>query len=142
MKTARTAGLGLACAVMLSCSSVAPVKVAVGDQCFRCRRPIHNERVAAETIDTNLFVSKYRGPGCLAKYLLAHPDQKATIFVTDYTTGRMVAPDHAFYVPEIVDRNTGERDYRAYRSQVDANDAARELQTSYLSWDAVLDAAR
>jgi hypothetical protein len=141
MNAARMACLGAVSLVMLSCSSVAPVKVAVGDQCFRCRRTIFNERVAAETIDTNGFVSKYRGPGCMAKYLVGHPDQKATIYVTDYSTGKMFAHDTAFYVPEVVDRNTGETDYRAYREQSAANKAAAELHTQYVRWGEVLEQA-
>jgi copper chaperone NosL len=138
MNTARIACLGLASVLMLSCSSVAPVKVAVGDQCFRCRRTIFNERVAAETIATNGFVSKYRGPGCMAKYLVAHPDEKATIYVTDYTTGKMIPFDTAFYVKEVVDRNTGETDYRAYKEQAHANLAAAELHAQYVRWNDVL----
>jgi len=142
MKKARLACVGLLSVVMLSsCSAVAPVKVAMGDQCFRCRRPILSERVATESIDTNGFVSKFRGPGCMAKYLVAHPDQKATLFVTDFATGKMVPPEAAFYVREVVDRNTGETDYRAYRDQAEANHAAAELQAKYVRWNEVLDKA-
>jgi copper chaperone NosL len=141
MKNARSA-VGLLAVVMLtSCSTVAPVKIAMGDQCFRCRRTILSERVAAESIDTNGFVSKFRGPGCMATYIAAHRDQKATLFVTDFATGKMVAPDVAFYVPEIVDRNTGETDYRAFRDQADANRAASELKATYVRWTDVLDTA-
>ena len=138
MNAARMACLGVVSLVLLSCSSVAPVKVSVGDQCFRCRRTIFNERVATETIASNGFVSKYRGPGCMAKYLVAHPDEKATVYVTDYPTGKMIPHDVAFYVPEIVDPNTGETDYRAYREQALANVAASELHTQYMRWNDVL----
>jgi hypothetical protein len=96
MKNARSAFGVLSVVILTSCSSVAPVKIAMGDQCFRCRRTILNERVATESIDTNGFVSKFRGPGCMAKYIVSHPDQKATLFVTDFTTGKMAAPDAAF----------------------------------------------
>jgi hypothetical protein len=141
MNTARIACLGVASVLMLSCSSVSPVKIAVGDQCFRCRRTIFNERVAAETIDTNGFVSKYRGPGCMAKYLVSHPDQKSTIYVTDYSTGKFIQNDVAFYVKEVVDRNTGETDFRAYKEQALANLAASELKTQYVRWADVLEQA-
>jgi hypothetical protein len=127
---------------MLSCSSVAPLKVAVGDQCYRCRRSILNERVATETIDSNRFVSKFRGPGCMAKYLVAHPEQRPTIFVTDYSTGKMMAPDQAFYVPELVDRNTGEVEYRAYRLQTAAVAFASETRALPIAWNEVLERAR
>src|SRR6185503_16629910 len=86
MKALRTAGLALLSVVVLSCGSVAPIKINAGDQCYRCHRYIHNDRVATETIDSNLFVSKFLGPGCMAKYLAAHPDQRPSIFVTDYTS--------------------------------------------------------
>jgi hypothetical protein len=142
MNAARIACLGLLSVALLSCSSVAPLKVTAGDQCFRCRRSILNERVATETIDSNRFVSKFRGPGCMAKYLAAHPDQTPTIFVTDYTTGRMIAPQRAFYVPELVDRNTGETEYRAYRLQEHATAFAAETHATPITWDAVLEKAR
>jgi hypothetical protein len=142
MNIARTAGLGLLSVALVSCSSVAPVKVAAGDQCFRCRRSIINERVATETIDSNHFASKFRGPGCMAKYLVAHPEETPTIFVTDYSTGRMIAPQQAFYVPELVDRNTGETEYRAYRQQAHAGAFAAEVHATPVTWDAVLEKAR
>jgi hypothetical protein len=142
MNTVRTAGLGLLSLVVLSCGSVAPIKVAAGDQCYRCRRSILSERVATETIDSNRFVSKFRGPGCMAKYLVAHQDQQPTIFVTDYSTGRMMAPGQAFYVSELVDRNTGEVEYRAYRQQADAEAFALETRAVPIGWDEVLERAR
>lgn len=142
MNIVRFACLALLPVALLSCSSVAPIKVAAGDQCFRCRRYIRNERVATETIDSNRFVSKFRGPGCMAKYLVAHPDEQPTIFVTDYTTGRMIPPQQAWYVPELVDRNTGETEYRAYRHQLHADAFAAETGATPITWDAVLEQAR
>jgi hypothetical protein len=144
MKTVRTVCLALLSFTILSCSSVAPVKVMAGDQCFRCRRYISNERLAAETIvgDQSYFVAKYRGPACMAKYLVTHPEEKPVIYVTDYTSGRMMRPGPAFYVAEVVDRNTNETEYRAYREQAQADAAAAELHTTPLSWDAVVDQAR
>jgi hypothetical protein len=138
----RTACLGLATLVTLSCSSVSPVKVEAGDQCFRCRRPITNERVAGEMIDSRQFVAKFRGPGCMAKYLAAHRDEKPTIFVTDYASGKMIPPQKVLFVPEVVDRNTGEIDYRAYSRQPDANAFAAEVHATPITWDAVLEQAR
>jgi hypothetical protein len=142
MKALRTAGLALLSVVVLSCGSVAPIKINAGDQCYRCRRYISNDRVATETIDSNLFVSKFRGPGCMAKYLAAHPDQRPSIFVTDYTSGRMMAPQQAFYVPELVDRNTGEIEYRAYRQHAHAQGFAAEVDAIPITWDELLASAR
>ena len=103
MNRGRTVCLALLSVAALSCSSVAPVKVVTGDQCYRCRRSINNERLAAETItgDRSRFVAKFRGPGCMAQYLVAHPEEKRVIYVTDYASGRMMGPAAAFYVPEI-----------------------------------------
>jgi hypothetical protein len=126
---------------LTSCSSITPVKVNAGEQCFRCRRAIVDERLAGETIDRNGFVSKLRAPGCMAKYLAAHPDETGTVFVTDYATGRMISPEQALFVPFVLDRNTGERDYRAYRLGADAGAAAAREGTAAITWKAVLDKA-
>jgi hypothetical protein len=143
MNQAISATLGFAATLTLvACSTVAPVKIAAGDQCFRCRRYIHEERVATETIDSNRFVSKFRGPGCMAKYLVGHPAERPTIYVTDYATGKMIAPGAAFYVTEIVDRKTGETDYRAYREKADADAYAAQAHATPIDWNSVLDKAR
>ena len=138
MNKAFTVCFAAAALATMACSTVAPVKVASGDQCFRCRRYISDERVATEAIDTNRFVSKFRGPGCMAKYLVNHPDEKSTLYVTDFSTGKMMTPDAGFYVKEIVDRKTGETDYRAYRVKAEADAYAAEVHTTPVGWDAVL----
>jgi hypothetical protein len=124
-----------------SCTSVAPVKVTAGDQCFRCRRTIPDERVAAEIISAN-FVSKFRAPGCMAKYVVDHPEDHGTVFVTDYTTGKMIPPESAYFVPLTVNVDTGERDYRAYRLKTIADLAAADLNTTAVDWNTVLEHAR
>jgi hypothetical protein len=141
MTAARTA-IGLLSVVMISCTSVAPVKIVAGDQCFRCKRSIHDERIAAERIDGNYFAAKFRGPGCMAKYIVVHPDPGASVFVTDYASGKLIAPGNALFVPVVVDRQTNESEYRAYRQQADAEAAAVDLHATPLTWDAVLDKAR
>jgi hypothetical protein len=138
MNKAFTVCVAAAVLATIACTTVAPVKVASGDQCFRCRRYISDERVAAEAIDTNRFVSKFRGPGCMAKYLVNHPTDKSTRYVTDYSTGKMMTPDAGFYVSEVVDRKTGETDYRAYRVKVEAEAYAAQVHTTPIGWDAVL----
>ena len=145
MNKVRTLCLALTSVALVSCSSVAPVKIQTGDQCYRCRRPIVAERYASETISgdsRSRFVAKFRGPGCMAKYLVAHPEETPTIFVTDYASGRMISPAKAFFVSEIVDRTNGETEYRAFSLQSDAQAAATELKTTPVTWDAVLAQAR
>jgi hypothetical protein len=133
--------LGLAPVLALSCSSVSPVRVNAGDQCFRCRRTIGDTKVAGEILNGPM-ATKYRGPGCLAKYLAAHPDETGVLLVTDFGSGKMIPPAKAVFVPVVVDPNTGETDYRAYRVRADADIAARELHTAPIGWNAVLDQAR
>jgi hypothetical protein len=141
MRRARTIVLGLAPLVLLSCSAIAPVRINAGDQCFRCKRIISDTRLAAEQIQGGL-ASKYRAPGCMAKYLVAHPDEGGTLFVTDYVTGKMIPPTEAIFVPVLLDRNTGEGDYQAYKTSADASAAALELTTTPVDWKTVLDRAR
>jgi hypothetical protein len=141
MRRARTIVLSLAPLILFSCSSIAPVKVNAGDQCFRCRRTIVDTRLAAEKIEGG-FVSTYRAPGCMAKYLVAHPDETGRTFVTDYATGRMISPDTAVFVPVVMDRQTMESDYRAYKLRADAEAAATEIGTTPVDWPTVLSGAR
>jgi len=138
MRAAQTVLAVVASATLMSCTSVAPMKVNAGDQCFRCRRTIQEARLAGETIDNNGFVSKFRTPGCMATYLASHPDEKSTIYVTDYTTGKMVRPESAWFVPVLVNRDTGERDYRAYRQEADAIAAARDAHEAPVPWNTVM----
>ena len=135
------AGAAVGALLTLSCSSVRPVAIHDGDQCFRCRRPIIEKATAGELMDGNL-ASKFRAPGCMAKYLVSHPDETGTIFVTDYATGKWVSPDTALFVPIVVDRNTGESDYHAFARKADADAAAAELHTAPIGWKAVLEKAR
>lgn len=126
----------------VSCStSIKPVAVNAGEQCFRCRRTISDTKLAGELLDGTRFVSKFRTPGCLATYLADHPSETGTIFVTDYATGSMMRPDGAFFVP-FVNRDTGERDYRAYKAKSDADAAAADVHSELVGWKAVLEKAR
>jgi hypothetical protein len=130
--------MAVATLAVVSCTSLAPVRVAGGEQCFRCRRTIVDTRLAGETIDRNGFVSKFRAPGCMANYLIAHPEERVATFVTDYVSGKMVSPDAALFVPFVIDRNTGEQEYKAYRQKADAVAAARQEQTVPVAWNVVL----
>jgi hypothetical protein len=141
MRKVRVVILGLAPLVMLSCSAIAPVRINAGDQCFRCKRLITDTRLAAEQIQGGL-TSKYRAPGCMAKYLVAHPDEGGALFVTDYLSGKMIPPAEAIFVPVLLDRNTGETDYQAYKTGADASAAVLELKTRPVDWQTVLDRAR
>ena len=132
----------LAALLAPACGSVRPVAVHAGDQCFRCRRPIVETAMAGELMDGNRFASKFRAPGCMAKYLAAHPDETGTIFVTDYATGKWIRPEHALFVPVSLNRDTGESDYRAFLSKASADVAAVELHTAPIDWKTVMEKAK
>ncbi|OFW16923.1 MAG: hypothetical protein A3F69_05400 [Acidobacteria bacterium RIFCSPLOWO2_12_FULL_66_10] len=123
-----------------ACASVKPMPIRTGELCFRCRRPILETRLAAQTIGGGL-ASNFRAPGCLAKYLADHPGDHSTMFVTDFASGRMIQAEAAVYVPT-VDRDNGERDYIAFSDRTTAQSEATARSTSLVSWDAVLEQAR
>jgi len=136
----------IACAALstlvIACAGAGPVKIAAGDQCFRCRRIIVDERLGAETLGSSGLVSKFKAPGCMATYLAAHPPGSDSIWVTDYTTGKMIAPARAKFVPVTVNADTGERDFRAYLDARQADVAAADLRTTPTNWDGVLEFGR
>ena len=135
----------IACAVSIlavACTSVSPVKIADGDQCFRCRRVITDARLGAETLGSSGLVSKFKAPGCMAKYLASHPPGNDSIWVTDYTSGKMIPPQRARFVPVIVNRDTGERDFRAYLDAQQAEVAAMDFHTMPTDWNGVLEFGR
>jgi hypothetical protein len=132
--------VGAGALLALSCSSVWPVAIHSGDQCFRCRRPIVERATAAELMDGS-FASKFRAPGCMAKYLVAHPEETGATFVTDYATGKWIRPDRALFVPVVVNRATGESDYHAFVDKAAADAAAAESHTIPIDWNTVMERA-
>ena len=118
----------LIAAVLTACASIQPAAVQVGDRCLRCRRAIGDLRLAGETIDNLRAPHPFRTAGCMAKFVKVTPAAELTaVFVTDYTSGRMVLADEAWFVPTelpVVDSKRPEPDYLAFRSRADA-EAAR-----------------
>lgn len=137
-------GLALTAAALLaaSCSSIKPVQVSAGDTCYRCRRVILETRLAGEMVDPNGLAYKFRAPGCMAKYLAQHPGETGTVFVTDFTTGHMIDPARATFVPFIIEENSMERDYRAYLKKEDANAFANQVKAVAVDWATVLEKAK
>ncbi len=127
----------LGAALAAASCTVAPVKITEGEQCFRSRRTIVDARMAGEIVQGSLPM-KFRTSGCMAKYLVDHPDEAGTIFVTDYATGKLVSPDKALFVSVIVEPRTNERDYRAYSSLADAESAAVAAESTAIGWRQVL----
>ena len=60
------------------------------------------------------------------------------VYVTDFRSGKMLRPEEARFVPVVLSRDTGERDYQAYRRQADADAAASEANTQPVSWPTVV----
>jgi copper chaperone NosL len=135
----RHAALWLTLAVALgACSSIRPIPMQAGDTCFRCRRPIADQKLAAEIVDRAGRAYKFRTAGCLAQYLNAQTEDLKAVFVTDYTTGRLVNANRAMFVRAEVDPRTGERDYLAFTSVENAVTVAKNNRTSPIDWPAVL----
>jgi hypothetical protein len=135
MKTLYAVIIGL---TTLACASVQPARIAAGDLCLRCRRPIQNLRLAGEIVDSMNAPFPFRTTGCLAKYVKANSDTQFTaIFVTDFRTGKMIPATSAWFVPTDItaaDGRSSEPDYYAFGSRSDAEgfkaDAARFLRWS------------
>jgi NosL protein len=142
MRTLSSLALATAALLAVSCSSVAPVQVNAGDTCYRCRRTIIETRLAGEMIDARGLAYKFKAPGCMAKYLAEHPEEKSTLFVTDFATGHLVDPARATFVPVIVEENSMERDFRAYLKKTDAEAFASQVKAATLDWNGVLAKAR
>jgi hypothetical protein len=128
----------------LACASVQPAKIEAGDRCLRCRRPIGDLKLAGEVVDRMRAPFPFRTAGCLAKYVKANSDVQFTaIFVTDYTSGRMLAASDAWFVPANIappDSKAPENDYYAFRSRTDA-ESFKAGGTAPLRWPQVVAAA-
>jgi hypothetical protein len=142
MTKAKKLWLLSAAIVVVACGTIAPVKVAQGDQCIGCRRYIHDTRLASELVYSGGLIEKFKGPACMARYLTSHPAAIGTTYVTDYASGKFVKAVDAVFLPVLVDRDTGESEYRAYQRRADADDAARELGATVVDWEFVLAKAR
>jgi hypothetical protein len=124
-----------------ACSSITPLPIRTGELCFRCKRPIADTRLAAQTIGGG-YASNFRTPGCLAKYLADHPNEKNVLFVSDYAgAAKMVLAESAAFVPTL-NRDNGERDYLAFKDRAAANAEAAARQTSPVTWTDVLEQAK
>lgn len=124
---------------LVGCSSLRPLPIRAGETCFRCRQVILEPKLAAEIIDANGRAFKFRTVGCVAKYLVDHPDEKlAGIWVTDYTSGKFLEARNATYVRGIIDEATMERNYYAFRSAPEAAAFAKDRTATAVDWLAVM----
>jgi copper chaperone NosL len=123
---------------MAACSSYKPIPVASGDLCFRCQRPINDVRLAGQVIAKNGHAMKFKTPKCMATYIRDHKDDVAEIFVTDYSTGRMMKASRARFVPAMVGAGKERgQDYLAFGLKAEAERIAKREGTSVIGWEAV-----
>lgn len=121
-----------------ACASTTPVAVRSGDVCFHCRRTITEPKLATEMFDTTNHVYKFSSVACLTEYLRDHPtEQPKALFATDFTQGRMLAVDKAYYVKFEVDPNLKIEDYAAFRAEDAAKAFATEHKSAVIDWTAV-----
>jgi copper chaperone NosL len=134
--------LTVAVALLIACSSITPLPIRAGDTCFRCRRTISHTRLAAELVDENRRAFSYKTAGCLAKYLAENPGAEPVVFVTDYTSGKLIRASSALFVRSVIDERTGEHDFYAFQSRDEALAFAKESNSSVIDWLIVLQQAR
>jgi copper chaperone NosL len=121
-----------------ACASTTPVPVRSGDVCFHCRRTITEPKLATEMFDTTNHVYKFSSVACLTEYLRDHPtEQPKALFATDYSQGRMLSVEKAYYVKFLVDPQLKIEDYAAFRSQGDATEFASANKSAVIDWAAV-----
>jgi nitrous oxide reductase accessory protein NosL len=129
-------------ALLAAGCSPSPLPIYAGDLCFNCRRPINDVAMAGEIITHNNQALKFRTTACMVRYLKANADQARVVFVTDYTSKRIIKATSATFVPfETVERYVKTTDYVAYLSKEAAAGFAKEKGTSPIAWQQVLDAA-
>ena len=130
-------------ALLTACAPPRPVNVVLGEACERCRRPIVEERLAAERVGDNGFAVKFRTIHCMATWLGQHPTVgDGFIYVANYARGGWVRADRASYVRVVVNPNTMERDFIAFADPQLAATAARDHSSVVVGWDDVLELGR
>lgn len=130
----RFAGTALLVVLAAGCANPTPVAIQKGDRCFRCGREIIHTRLATEILDDHGRAFKFRTVWCVSQYLRDHPTETGRVYVTDYTTGRLVRAQTATYVRATIDPDTYEMDYLAFSTVGDAVKAARESKSAAIDW--------
>ena len=128
-----------------ACSSAAPLPITGSDVCFNCRRPINDPSMAGEVITNTNQALKFKTTACMVRWLKENPEVASTakaVYVTDYTTGRIIKATTATFVPFVmVERYTKTADYIAFYAPENAATAAAEHKSTPVRWQQVLDKA-
>lgn len=128
--------------ITAACASVQPLPIRAGDTCFECREVIAEPRLAAELIDANGRAYMFSCAECMAKYLVAHPEERPRgVFVADYESGEFTRADSATFVLFTVDPARGKTTYAAFRETGQARAfAAANRAEAQTDWPGVLKA--
>ncbi len=139
----RTA-IALMVVLAAGCSTLPPAPIAVGDVCVRCSRVIRNTRLAGEIVDSGGLAWKFRTAECMAKYMTSKNPDAAAVYVTDYSSGRLVKATAVTFVPSLilVEGKDKTREYVAYYNSSAAREAAAREKTTPIEWDQLLEVAR
>ena len=128
--------------VTTGCSGVTPLPIVAGDVCFNCNRPIADPAMAGEVITQHNQALKFRTVSCMVNYLGKNPGTAKAVFVTDFTTGRLIRASSATFVPfERVERYQKSVEFLAFRAAEGATEAAKEHDSTPITWQQVLDRA-
>lgn len=121
-----------------------PVDVVLGEACERCKRPIIDERIAAERIGANGFALKFRTIHCLSTWLGKREGaDQGFVYVADFGKKEgWVRADRASFVRAIVNPNSMERDFIAFSDPARAAEAARKHNSAVVGWADVLHLGR
>ena len=111
-------------AMLTGCAPPRPVNVVLGEACERCRRPIIEERLAAERVGDNGFAVKFRTIHCMSTWLGQHPAaSEGLLYVANYAKDGWVRADRASFVRVIVNPNTMERRFHRLRGPATGGDS-------------------
>jgi nitrous oxide reductase accessory protein NosL len=131
-------------AILAGCGAAPkPVNVVLGEACYRCKRPIDNDRIAAQQVASNGLASKFRSIHCMSTWLAKQPAApEGPLYVANYEKGGWIRAERASYVRVVVNPKTMERDFIAFADAGRAAEAARTNGSTVVGWDAVLDLGR
>jgi nitrous oxide reductase accessory protein NosL len=145
MRAHTVAVVALGALLVTGCSSVSPLPITAADMCFNCRRPISDPSVAGEVITEARQALKFKSTACMVRWLKANPEAASTaraIYVTDWTSGRMIRATSATFVPYVVVEGYKKTpDYIAFHAPVNAAAAAAEHKSTPIKWQQVLEKA-
>jgi nitrous oxide reductase accessory protein NosL len=124
------------------CSTAAPLPITAADVCYSCRRTIDDPALAGEVITKTNQALKFRTTGCMVGWLKEHPDVAKVVYVTDYTSGRIIKATTATFVPFVmVEKYKKTPDYIAYYAEENATAAAAQYKSTPIRWKEVMERA-